>query len=108
MSIQAQGHEIAPAQGQVGVEGPLLRDVADRPAAAPGRPPEHLHAPAVRRLQAQERAQEGGLAAAVGAEDRQELAAGHGEGEVAPKGLAAQPQGRLIEPKRGDFGHYCP
>ena len=108
VSIQTQGHEIAPAQGQVGVEGPLLRDVADRLAAAPGHPPKHLHAPAIRRLQAQERAQEGGLAAAVGAEDGQELAARHGEGEVAPEGLAAQPQGRPVEQKRGDLGHHFP
>ena len=31
-----------------------------------------------------------------------------GEIAMASKRESTQPQGRLIEPKRGDFGHYCP
>src|SRR5699024_8723114 len=72
-AVDAQGHEVAAAQGEAGVERALLGDVAEVGAAVTGGAAVHQHLAGVGPELAEQYLEQGGLASAVGAEDGDEL-----------------------------------
>src|SRR5207247_8326121 len=91
VTVEPKPHEVAPAEREVPVEDPLLRDVADRRAAALRLASEHLGATRREPLQAEQNAQQGALAGAVGPEHGQEFIRADLEVEGLPEAALAEP-----------------
>src|SRR6202008_3253581 len=69
MAVDAKAHEVAPADGQLWIKCRALRYVADQRVAASRRPAQNRQGPTGRRQPAEDHADKGRLAAAVGSED---------------------------------------
>src|SRR6185312_5701842 len=87
------------------VERAPLRQVADRPVRRARRPSEHRDGAGGQRQQPEDGAQQRGLARAVRAEHRGELALAERQAHVAPDGPAAQAQLRVLQHHRGHAAH---
>src|SRR5713226_2289488 len=72
-SIQPQHHQITPSHWQVRVEKTSLRHIADRGIASPRSASQHRHAALAGAQESEQQAQQGGLAGAIGTQDRHEL-----------------------------------
>ena len=73
LGVQAEGHQVAGPDGDVGIEEHLLGDIAQRPSAPPGGPPRTRTWPGVRSLETEDDPQERRLADPVGADEPGEL-----------------------------------
>ena len=75
VAVDAEGDEVAPAQGGVAGQRTLLRDVADPSVAATAHLfTERVDAAGAQRLEPEDRPQQRGLARAARTEDRDQLA----------------------------------
>src|SRR6202042_3320861 len=77
--VQAEAHEVAPAQRHVRVKPELLRHIAD---LAPAGCVAEVDPASGQGLEAEDGAEQSGLAGPVGADQAGELAAAEGEGDV--------------------------
>ena len=122
VAVDAEHHQVAGPQGDIGVEHQLLRDVAGRAAQSPPRGAGHGDPPAARPLQAEDDAQQRGLARTVGPDEPGELTRPYLEGDVvedrAPpeddaevldreNGPAAAARGTTGRSGRDGRGHRC-
>lgn len=99
VAVEAEGHEVAGAEREVGVEGEFLRDVAD--AAGGGDAAGGFF------LEAEDGADEGGFAGAVGADEAADFAGAEGKGDVVEDGAVAEGDGKALDGeggRHGDFG----
>ena len=101
MAVDAEGDEVAGAQGGLGRQGTLLRDVSDPAVAGPA----HLltergHTALAQLLEAEDRPQQGGLARAARPEHGDQLAGLHLEVEPRPQFAAVAPQRRAADLER--------
>ena len=79
---ESEQHHIGGADGFPRAVGKVLRHIADALVGPPGAAAENLELATGRRDQTQDHVQQGGFARAVGSDDSDEAAGGHGEGGV--------------------------
>jgi hypothetical protein len=92
VAVQSQPDQITAAHRGVAVHAALLRDVAQIAVTGARRMPIHPDGAGPQPVLAQERAQQRGLAGAVGAQDRDELTRLDVEGQVVPDDALTEAQ----------------
>ena len=97
-----QAHEAGHRHGQGGIEAELLRHIANLQPRGP------FDAPFGQRQYAQGQADGGGLAAAVGADESDDLAPVHGEGDMADKpAIGRGAIARVMQGEQGPGGGFA-
>ena len=102
-TVDAEGHEVARAERQVGIELDPLRHVSDQPARAVRRVAEHAHRAFGRRDKTEHELEQRRFARAVSADDADELSGFDLEREAAEDASLAAPEADVRE-RDGDGG----
>ena len=97
MSVEALADDVAGAHRRERVDPPLLWHVADVLGAASGRAARHADPAGAEALESENGANEAGLARAVGAEHRDELARLDPQRQVGPQPPRPEAQPRVLE-----------
>ena len=97
MAVEPEPHEVASAQGQIAIEGALLRHVPHVLPAFARRPAVHEHASRRRLEQAEQDPDQGRLARSIRAEHCEELAGLQLEAEVLPEDAPVEAQAEGLD-----------